>query len=411
MLFERLVALRYLRSSKQEGFISVITGFSFLGIALGVATLIIVMSVMNGFRQELLSRIIGMRGHLMIHDEHYALVNYEDIVCKVQNLPGIESVYPLIEKQAVVTYHNQARGAGIQGISKKDLKKRSLIAHNIKAGSLEDFEADDTIIIGKRMADIMYLQIGDRVTLVSPEGNTTAFGTVPRQKSFKIIAIFEIGMREYDKSVIFIPLQTAQTFFKLPHMVTNLEVFIDQPDLASKMAQNVQKLLGDKARVLDWQHGDSSYFQAVQIERNVMFIILTLLILIAAFNIITSLIMLVKDKTRDIAILRTMGASSLSIMKIFFINGASIGVVGTFLGVILGLSITSHIEKIRQIVQSLCGTELFQPEVYFLTQLPSKVDPHEVISVVLMALGLSFLATLYPSWRAAKLDPVEALRL
>jgi lipoprotein-releasing system permease protein len=408
--FERLVAYRYLRSPRQEGFISVIAGFSFLGIALGVATLIIVMSVMNGFRQELLTRIIGMRGHLVVHGIHAPLTNFDALTEEARHVSGVVGVYPMVERQAIITFRSQARGVAVHGIKLEDLQKRALIVDNIKQGSLKDFNDPDSIIIGRRMADQLHINVGDHLTMISPTGNVTAFGTIPRQKSFKVIAVFEVGMHEFDKSVIFMTLPSAQQFFKLPDQVTHLEIFVDNIEKTAERGFLIQSLVGEKAKVLDWEHSDSSIFHAVQVERNVMFLILTLIIVIAAFNIISSLIMLVKDKTRDIAIMRTMGAARSSILKIFFLTGASIGTIGTLSGVLLGLSFALNIESIRQFLQKLSGTELFSAEIYFLSQLPAKVDWSEVITVIVMSLALSFLATVYPSWRASRLDPIEALR-
>lgn len=407
--FERLIAYRYLRSPRQEGFVSVIAGFSFLGIALGVATLIIVMSVMNGFRAELLTRLIGMRGHILVHGLGPTLSGYEKGLETVSSVPGVTAVYPIIDRQAILNVKSQARGIGIVGISKESLEKRDIIAKNLNQEAFKLFQGDH-VLIGRRLADHMGLKVSDRLVLLTPEGTMTAFGQVPRQKAFTVGGIFEVGMHDFDKNIIFMPLDTAQNLFKMENQISHMEVFTSHAELAPHLAEILQSALGNQMRVLDWQHGDSQIFHAVQVERNVMFLILTLIILIASFNIISSLIMLVKDKTRDMAILRTMGASRLSLLRIFLLTGASIGVVGTLLGVGLGLSFALNIESIRQFLQSLTGTELFSAEIYFLSQLPAKVDWHEVVTVVGMALTLSFLATLYPAWRAASLDPVEALR-
>ena len=415
MRFERFLAYRYLCSPRQEGFISVIAGFSFLGIALGVATLIIVMSVMNGFRQELLSKIIGMKGHLIVYQEKSALSKFDDLKKAIESTHSVKAIYPLIERQAIANYQTQARGAFVVGTRPDDLRDRSFIAENIVEGSIEDFQGKNALVIGRKLADYLRVNVGDRIMLTSPEGTTTAFGLIPRQKGFKIVAIFNVGMNEYDRSFLFMPLEAAQDFFKLPELATHLEIFVDNPDSVGAIGEAVQTKIapfqGERPlNVVDWKHSDSAYFRAIQVERNVMFLILTLIIVIAAFNIISSLIMLVKDKTRDIAILRTMGASQWSILQIFCLTGTSIGVVGTFVGVLLGLLFSLNIESIRRFLESCLGGELFQAEIYFLTQLPAKVDGTDVISVIVMAIGLSFLATLYPAWKAARLDPVEALR-
>jgi lipoprotein-releasing system permease protein len=425
-LFERIVAYRYLRSPRQEGFISVIAGFSFVGIALGVATLIIVMSVMNGFRQELLTRIIGMNGQISVQNAHNGpLMNFDEIAAKARTVPGVKYVFPIIAQQAMVMYQSQARGAIIHGIRRSDLEKRDIIAKNIKAGSLESFgkstdpnHLSDTIIMGRRLAESLGLRIGDRFSLVSPQGNTTAFGTMPRQKSVTLIGVVEVGFHEFDKTVAFMPLETAQSFFKMgaggqngeQQGVSVLEIFVDNPDKVSEYGFLLQHALGDEVTLTDWQKNSTSFTQVVQVERNVMFIILTLIILIAAFNIVSGLIMLVKDKMRDIAIMRTMGATRGTIMRIFFLTGATIGVMGTLTGVAGGLAFALNIETIRRWLERLLDMELFNAEIYFLTQMPCKIDGGDVTATICLALGLSFLATLYPAWRAARLDPVEALR-
>lgn len=424
-LFERMVAYRYLRSPRQEGFISVIAGFSFVGIALGVATLIIVMSVMNGFRQELLTRIIGMNGHITIQAPNGPLMDFDEVAAKARKIAGVKAVMPVVAQQAMVMFQSQARGAVVHGIRGDDLKKRDIIAKNMKAGSLETFgksedptRPSDSVIMGRRLATSLGLRVGDRFSLVSPQGNVTAFGTMPRQKSVTLVGVFEVGFHEYDKSVIFMPLDTAQSFFKMGQGgdvggdmgVSILEVFVDDPDKVAEYGFGLQHTLGDQAIISDWQHMSSSFFQVVQVERNVMFIILTLIILIAAFNIVSGLIMLVKDKMRDIAIMRTMGATRGTILRIFFLTGATIGIMGTLTGVAGGLAFALNIETIRRWLERLLDMELFNAEVYFLTQMPCKVDGGDVTATICMALGLSFLATLYPSWRAARLDPVEALR-
>jgi len=409
--FEWMMAMRYLRARRQEGFISIIAWFSLVGIALGVATLIIVMSVMNGFRQELLERILGINGHLSVYGPVAGqMTDYQPMLKKLVDLDGVISVNPLIEGQVMVSAKGVAKGALVRGIRAEDLAKRKIVATNIKQGSLADFKGDDVVIIGSRLAQNMAVGVGDKLTLISPKGNVTAFGTVPRMRAFKIVGTFEIGMYEYDSGFVFMPLEAAQIYFRMPEGVSNIEVFIKNPDDAPGMGLRVTRELKGQARVHDWQRANASFFNAIQVERNVMFLILTLIILVAAFNIISSLIMLVKDKGRDIAILRTMGATRGMIMRIFLIAGASVGVIGTMLGFVLGLAFAANIENIRRWIEGLTGTDLFAAEIYFLSRLPAVVDPTEVTTIVLMGLGLSFLATLYPSWRAARIDPAEALR-
>ncbi|MBL6958035.1 MAG: lipoprotein-releasing ABC transporter permease subunit [Rhodospirillales bacterium] len=405
-----MIAMRYLRARRREGFISVIAWFSLLGIALGVATLIIVMAVMNGFRQELLSRILGLNGHLSVYGQTNRLTDYDGMADQIRKIPGVVGVSPLIEGQVMTTAKGIARGAVVRGVRPADIKVRKIIRDNIISGSLDDFKGKDAILIGGRLAGRLGVNVGDRVNLISPKGNVTAFGTVPRMRAYRIAATFQIGMYEYDSGFVFMPLEAAQVYFQLPNAVSNLEVFVENPDKAMSLSGAITEATGRTGRIHDWQQANASFFNAIQVERNVMFLILTLIILVAAFNIISSLIMLVKDKGRDIAILRTMGATRGMIMRIFFLSGASIGIIGTLAGFGLGLWFSLNIETIRQWIQGLTGTDLFAAEIYFLSQLPAVVDPSEVTAVLLMGLGLSFLATLYPSWRAARIDPAEALR-
>jgi lipoprotein-releasing system permease protein len=408
--FEWMMAMRYLRARRQEGFISVIAWFSLLGIALGVATLIIVMAVMNGFRQELLSRILGLNGHLSIYGPPAGITQFDPLVKTLADVPGVVMVDPMIEGQVMVTANGVARGAVVRGLRPEDIRRRKILTDNITSGSLDDFKGEDAVLIGSRMAERLGLGIGDRITLISPKGNVSAFGTVPRVRSYSVVATFNIGMYEYDSSFVFMPLKAAQIYFRLPDAVTTLEVFVKNPDAAPSMVKDIRAAVGNVGRIHDWQRANASFFNAIQVERNVMFLILTLIIVVAAFNIVSSLIMLVKDKGRDIAILRTMGATRGMIMRIFFLSGVSIGVIGTFTGVILGLTFATNIETIRQWIQALTGTELFSAEIYFLSRLPAHVEALEVTAVIVIALVLTFLATIYPSWRAARVDPAEALR-
>jgi len=408
--FERMVAFRYLRARRQEGFVSVIAIFSLLGIALGVATLIIVMSVMNGFRADLIGRILGLNGHLGVYGETGLLTDFDALAAKVRQVPGVVSATPLIESQVMATGENgAASGAIVRGIRPDDIRDRALIAQHIVAGSLADF-GDDSIAIGERLARRLGVKVGGHVTLIAPEGTDTAFGTMPRLKTYQIAALFNVGFYEYDNSFIYVPLSAAQIFFRMPNGVSDLEVFVADADRASEEGQAILAALGGHARIVDWQHANSSIVNAVEIERNVMFLILALIILVAAFNIISGMIMMVKDKGRDIAILRTMGASRGMVLRIFILSGASIGIVGTLTGFVLGVVFTENIESIRQFVQGVLGVNLFSAEIYFFTRIPAHIQTADVATVVIMALALSFLATLYPSWRAARLDPVEGLR-
>lgn len=408
--FERMVALRYLRARRREGFISVIAGFSLLGIGLGVATLIIVMSVMNGFRQELLGRILGVGGHLNVYSQGMALANYDDLAARIRKIAAVVSARPVVDGQVMASANNVASGAVVRGLRLEDLAAKHIISDHIIVGSLKDFAGDDALLVGSRMAARMGLRVGDLLTLISPRGNVTAFGTVPRLRAYRVAGLFEVGMFEHDNNFIYMPLEAAQTFFQLGDEVSMIEVTTDNPDKVRAVRNEVASVAGPGVRLVDWQQMNSSFFTAIQVERNVMFLILTLIILVAAFNVISGMIMLVKDKGRDIAILRTMGATRAMIMRIFLLAGASVGIFGTIFGFVLGMAFCANIETIRQWIQVLTGTDLFSPEIYFLSQLPAVVDAQEVATVVIMSLSLSLLATLYPSWRAARLDPVEALR-
>ena len=412
--FERAVAFRYLRARKGERFVSVIAIFSLVGIALGVATLIIVMSVMNGFRQELLGRILGLNGHMGVYAADGGPVrDYDPVAAAIRAVPGVVVATPIVEGQVLLTSEQGGASGGLaRGIKPGDLRAKAIIATNIRRGSLADFEGEDAIVIGTGLANKLRVGVGDRVSLISPQGRTTVLGTLPRVRAYRVAALFNVGMNEYDSTFAYLPMAAAQLFFQTGDAASQIEVFVQDPTRVRAVNTEIRRALGQRqpVRIVDWQDANSSFFNAVQVERNVMFLILTLIIIVAAFNIVSSLIMLVKDKGRDIAILRTMGATSGSILRIFLLCGASVGVMGTLIGFGLGLVFCLNIENIRQALQALTGTELFNAEVYFLSQLPAVVDPHEVAQVVLMGLGLSLLATVYPSWRAARLDPVEALR-
>jgi lipoprotein-releasing system permease protein len=405
-----MVAFRYLRARRQEGFVSVIAVFSLLGIALGVATLIIVMSVMNGFRADLLGRILGLNGDLGVYAEAGPLGDFDAAAKKVRAVPGVTAAIPMIEGQVMATGDAGASGALVHGIRPRDLQALHLVSGRLVAGSLADF-GDDGVVVGVRLAQRLGVRVGGGITLISPQGTATAFGTMPRIKTYRVAALFDVGMYEYDNSFIYAPLDAARLFFRLPaNAVSDLQVFATDPDQVRATARLIAAALGGHLRIIDWQQANSSLFNAVEIERNVMFLILTLIIVVAAFNIVSSMIMMVKDKGRDIAILRTMGASRAMVLRIFMLSGASIGVVGTAAGFALGVLITRNLEAIRQFLQNMLHVELFSAEIYFFTRIPARIDAGEVAAVVIMALALSFLATLYPSWRAARLDPVEALR-
>ena len=408
--FERMMAGRYLRARRKEGFVSVIAGFSLLGIGLGVATLIIVMAVMNGYREDIMDRILGVNGHIDIQGVEFSIADYDLRVDAIKEVPGVVLAMPQIVGQVMATSGGISGGAVVRGVRGEDLAARTVISENIVMGSLPAFSRGDGVMIGVRMAERFGLGLGDEITLISPKGNVTAFGTAPRLKDYLIVAMFDVGMSDFDSSIIYMPLSLAQVYFKYPGSVTAIEVQVEDPDQARFIAREIVDVAGPGIRILSWEQTNSTFFNALQVERNVMFLILTLIIVVAAFNIIAGLIMLVKDKGRDIAILRTMGATRGMIMRVFFLAGASVGVTGTILGLILGIVFCDNIEAVRRFLETLTGTELFSAEIYFLSTIPAVMDWSETMSVVLMALGLSFAATLYPSWRAARTDPVEALR-
>ena len=409
--FERMVAWRYLRARRKEAFISVIAGFSFIGIMLGVATLIIVMAVMNGFRTELVSRILGINGHMIVQAVDQPLSDYAGLAERFAAVPGVTMALPLVEGQTLASGREGAgTGALVRGIRPDDLTKLSVVSSNIRSGDMVGFATGQGVLIGSRMAAQLGLSAGDTITLVSPEGDVTPLGVNPRVKSYPVSAIFEIGMSEYDASIIYMPLEEAQLYFNVEGIVQSIELFISDPDAVDELRPQIEEAAGRQIFLTDWRQRNQTFFSALQVERNVMFMILTLIVLVAALNIISGLIMLVKDKSSDIAILRTMGASSRAIMRIFFMTGAAIGIVGTVAGVLLGVLVCLNIESIRQFFSWVSGTVLFDPELYFLSQLPAEMSISETVSVVVMALTLSFIATIFPAWRASRLDPVQALR-
>ena len=408
---ERLLAFRYLRSRRSEGFISVIAWFSFAGITLGVATLIIVMSVMNGFRAELVNRILGLNGHLGISNTlGNGIDDYETLTSYIAQNPNIMAATPQIESQVLVYSNNVTIGAVVRGVIWSDLAIRAPLWDSITDQIITRFRDDKAILIGKTMARNLNLAQGDSITLLAPKGRTTAFGSIPTRQSFIIGGIFDVGMHEYDSSFVFMPLPAAQKFFSMPDRVSGIELYINDPDDAPIVKAEMTRILPEKTAVFDWMDRNRNFLNALQVERNVMFLILTLIILVAAFNIISSMIMLVRSKNADIAVLRTMGLGRTSLLKIFLLTGTSIGIIGTIVGSLLGLLFCWNIDGIKSFIENLTGSKLFSAEIYFLSKLPAVVEPTEVGVVIAMTLTLSLLASLYPAWRACAIAPAEVLR-
>ena len=407
---ERLLAFRYLRARREEGFISVIAWFSFAGITLGVATLIIVMSVMNGFRTELINRILGLNGHIGVFSAtSEPLTDYNRVALKLAELPNVIAATPQVQGQVMASSARAQTGAVVRGVSWSDLAARKPLWDSLSQQHAA-FRDDKHILIGETMAFRLGLKIGDKMTLLSASGRTTAFGSIPSKRTFTIGGLFKVGMHEYDNSFIFMPLSEAQSFFHLPDAVSGIEVYSDAPLKIELLRRAIAINLGGEYRQFDWQERNKSFLNALNVERNVMFIILTLIILVAAFNIVSSMIMLVRSKNADIAVLRSMGASSGMVMRVFLITGASIGVIGTFVGTILGLLFCWQIDAIKRFIEGLSGAELFSAEIYYLSKLPAIIDPSEVLTVVVMAFVLSLVASLYPAWRASHIAPAEVLR-
>ena len=408
--FELIVAMRYLRARKAEGFVSVIAAFSFLGIMLGVATLIIVMSVMNGFHIQLVERIVGLNGHLNVYVQGGPIPNYKPLLKDVEQVQGVVSAAPVVEGQVLVTADGMATGAMARGFTQDYMRNKPTLSDAVTEGTINDFTGN-VVAIGSKMAERFGLSLGDKITLMSPKGKQSPFGTIPRTAQYTVVIIFDVGMYEYDSGYVFMPLDAAQRFFQMPESSANLlEIMTKSADDVDQVKKGLGVALNGRAGVYDWRDSNKSFFSAIEVERNVMFLILMLIVIIAAFNIVSSMIMLVNDKARGIAIMRTMGAFRSSILKIFILTGASVGIFGTAVGSLLGILFAMNIESIRQSLQDLTGAKLFPEEIYFLSKLPAVIDWSEVLTIIGLAILISVLATIYPARRAAKLDPVEALR-
>ncbi len=432
-----MIAGRYLRSRRRDTFISVIAALTLTGVAIGVATLIVVMSVMNGFRAELLTKILGLNGHFTVHPIGSDFTEYEDLTVRIEQVEGVSHAVAFVEGQALASGAGDSSGVSVRGMSFSDIEKLPLLAQSAQYGGWDGWDESQGLAIGIRLAQQLGVSIGDQLTLVNPNGATTPFGSTPQIRSYPVNVIFNLGMVEFDTLFVFMPLETGQRYFRmyedvlrpgfeqLPldatdaeideayervYKATTLEIFIDDPDDTATVRENIYAEITRPMVLTGWQERNATFFSALQVERVVMFTILSMIVVVAAFNIISSLVMLVKDKAADIAIMRTMGATRASIMRIFCMTGAAIGVLGTVVGLVLGLIIAVNAEAIRKWVSDLIGITLFPPEVFFLSALPTKIDPVEVSFVVGLSLVLTLLATIYPALRAAQYDPVEALR-
>ncbi|MDP6222850.1 MAG: lipoprotein-releasing ABC transporter permease subunit [Candidatus Micropelagos thuwalensis] len=413
-LFEWQIAGRYIRSRRREGVISLIAWASFLGIMIGVATLIIVMAVMNGFRADLLERILGVGGHAVVRPYGGAFQSQKEVVDRLVQLDGVKRVTPILEAQVMVSVGTTARGAILRGVDKALIPQLPVLSDNKVLGDLsrvgEIENKTSGIAIGQRMAEIYGLEIGMPLSLIAPKGAKTPFGTAPRVRQYSVESIFEVGLSDYDATFIYTDMDTVSALTGTSTDMAALEIVVVQPDKIQDLRPAFDRTVGEAGWVRDWQQTNAALSGALKVERNVMFLILTMILLVASLNIVSGLVMLVKDKSRDIAILRTMGMKRGAILRIFFITGASIGVIGTLVGVIVGIVFCQNIEAIRQLITTLTGTELFPSEIYFLNELPAKIIVEDVVMVAGLSLALSFLSTLYPSWRAASLAPVEVLR-
>ncbi len=409
--YERMIARRYLLPGQGEGFIFLVASISLVAVALGVAALIAVMSVMNGFRAELFDRILGLNGHAVIQGYGGRIEAWQPLQARLRGLPDVVSATPLIEQPLMGSFNGRVEGVLVRGMTLADIKATPVMANNVVAGTLDNLvPGGNTVAIGARLAEALGARIGDQISLINPQGESTPFGTVPRILAYRIVAVFEIGVYDYDKAFVVMPMGDAQTLLRLGDAVGMVEVTTSNPDRVAEILAPIAPSIQGQAVINDWKSTNSALFSALVVERTVMFWVLSIIILVAVFNILSSLIMLVRAKTRDIAILRTMGASRIALMRVFVTVGTIIGGLGIALGCVLGFSLLYFRATIVAGVGRLTGTDLWDPSVRYLTELPSKTDPLEVIGIVALALLMSFLATLYPAWKAASTDPVQVLR-
>ncbi|MFL6752466.1 MAG: lipoprotein-releasing ABC transporter permease subunit [Sphingomicrobium sp.] len=408
---ERMLARRYLLPGKGEGFIFLVATISLFAVALGVAALIIVMSVMNGFRAELFDKIVGLNGHAVVQGYDGRLGGWEQIAATARKTPGVTSALPLIEQPLMASSNGRVEGVLVRGLRVQDMLSNPTLTSNVVAGDLRSVRpGSGTVAIGSRLAEALGAYPGTEISLISPEGRSTVVGTVPRIVSYTVGAVFEVGVYDYDKAFVVMPMQDAQSLLMLGDQVGMVEIQTNDPDRVQQILAPLQPLVRGRGVIVDWRQMNSALFEALEIERVAMFVVLSLIVLVAVFNILSSLIMLVRAKTRDIAILRTMGASRRGMMKVFVTVGVTIGSLGIVLGIILGAIFLFFRQGVVNAIQALTGQNLWDPSVRFLTDLPSKTDPFEVTAIVVTALVLSFLATLYPAYKAAGTDPVQVLR-
>ena len=409
--YERMIAARYLLPGRGEGFIFLVASISLIAVALGVAALIEVMSVMNGFRAELFDRILGLNGHAVIQGYGSRLPDWRPLAAQVRGLPGVVKATPLIEQPLMATFKNRVEGVLVRGMTLPDIMATKVMTGNVRQGSLRNLvPGTNTVAIGARLAENLGAQVGDTISVISPDGQTGPFGTVPRIVAYRIVAVFEVGIYDYDKAFVVMPMADAQTLLRLGDAVGLIEIVTNDPDHVDAILKPLAGSVGRSGVIASWQQTNSALFEALVVERTVMFWVLSIIILVAVFNILSSLIMLVRAKNRDIAILRTMGASRVALMRVFMTVGTVIGGLGIGLGLVLGFAVLQFRASIVAGVSALTGAQLWDPSVRYLTDLPSRTDPMEVVGIVALTLLMSFLATLFPAWKAASTDPVQVLR-